>query len=101
MRLGRYSKQGIQAYQIYKAVGPGPFRVVDAEKALNLSRIGPIIGALREGKIIVHHDGSQMPMVKRKGEERSAPVWYFTPWAIKQFEKWIAEEEKEQTKVYK
>lgn len=93
VKLSRYTKQGSRAFEIYKACGPGPFLVVDAERALGKKRIGPIMGSLREDKIAVHHsDGSQMPMVRRKGEERTPPEWYFTSWAVQKFEQWIAED---------
>lgn len=92
MKLNRHTKQGARAFQIYKVCGPGPFRVVDAEKALGKTRIGPIMGSLREDKIVVHHDGSQMPMVRRKGEERVSPPWKFTPEAVRKFEEWLKEE---------
>ena len=99
MKLNRHTKQGARAFQIYKICGPGPFRVVDAEKALGKKRIGPIMGSLREDKICVHHDGSQMPVVRKKGEERTPPTWYFTPWAITKFEEWLKNEECDRVKA--
>ena len=95
MKLSRHTKQGSRAFQIYLVCGPGPFRVIDAEKALGKTRIGPIMGSLREDKICVHHDGSQMPVVRKKGEERVPPIWHFTPRAIQKFEQWLSEERRE------
>ena len=99
MKLSRHTKQGSRAFQICVACGPGPFKVIDAEKALGKTRIGPIMGSLREDKICVHHDGSQMPVVRKKGEERTPPVWHFTPWAITKFEEWLKNEECDRVKA--
>lgn len=99
MKLNRYQHPGEVAYKIYQHVGPGPFTVKQAEQALGKTRIGRIMGGLREDKIAVHHsEGSHMPMVRKRGEERVSPEWYFTPWAIRKFEEWIKEEQCEGVK---
>ena len=74
VKLNRFQKQGERAFKIYDALGPGPFTVMQVEKVLGLHRIGPIIGSLREDGIVVHHDGSQMPMVRKIGETRKSPL---------------------------
>ncbi len=94
-KMQRYSKQIDIAMKIYQALGPGPWTVTQAEEVLNMKRIGPIMGSLRESRIVVHHGGSQLPMVRRRGEERTPPTWCFTETAIKTFNRWIRQEEEE------
>lgn len=93
--LQRHSKQAERALKIYLALGPGPWTVRQAEEALGQKRMGPIMGAFRESKVVVHHGGSQLPMVRRRGEARDSPLWTFTPEYVRKFEYWINQDQQE------
>lgn len=93
MRIYKHTHQGERVIKIYKALGPGPFTVIECEEVLGQKRIGPIIGALREDRIIIHNDGSQMPMVRRNGRTRKPPLWRFSDEAAKRLEDIILQEE--------
>lgn len=93
--LQRHSIQAERALRIYRALGPGPWTVSQAEEVLGQKRLGPIIGAFRESKIVTHHGGSQLPMVRKPGETRHPPTWSFTPDFVRKFETWIELEQHE------
>ncbi len=93
--LQQHSKQAQRALRIYRALGPGPWTVHQAEEALGQRRLGPVMGALRESKVVTHHNGSQLPMVRRRGEERFSPMWSFTPEYVRKFDIWINQERQE------
>ena len=90
--MQRHSKQAERAMKIYRALGPGPWTVSQAEIVLGQKKLGPIMSGLRESKVVVHHGGSQWPMVRRRGEERVPPTWNFTPEYVQKFELWLHQE---------